>query len=197
MAFMNGNGFNNQNNNNGNGEKQKTNFRIGKLYGEDGIMDVTMWASQTGIFTILTIKQAVGKDPSTGNNVYEQKMPNELPRLFMNTTKLDVLMRVMMENKPATANFTMDGKSKVTVAGDGSKVKFTITDGNKGERSITFKSTNIGSTQVFPEWNILCEYLKICYKKALCNKLDPEEFSMVMGGAEDNSDDNPFENNMR
>ena len=58
MAFMNNNGFNNQNNQQ-QGDKPKTNFNIGKLHGEDGIMNVTMWVSdKKSIFTIFSIKQA-------------------------------------------------------------------------------------------------------------------------------------------
>ena len=83
MGFQPNNNFNNMNNNQG-GEKKKTNFRIGKIWGADGQLDVSVWVADTGARTILSIKSAVGKDPSTGNNVYEQKMPNELPRFFMN-----------------------------------------------------------------------------------------------------------------
>ena len=95
MGFQTNNNFNNTNNQNG--DKKKTNFRIGKIWGSDGQIDVSVWVADTGARTILSIKSAVGKDPSTGNNVYEQKMPNELPRFFMN---LD-LSRVFIEDSPS------------------------------------------------------------------------------------------------
>jgi hypothetical protein len=193
MAFMNNNNFSNSNNNGG--EKKKTNFKVGKLYGEDGIMDISVWKSDTGCFTILSVKSAVGKDPSTGAPVYEQKMPNELPRVFLNQKLLYVLLKALEANDPATANFTIEGRSKVTVAGSGSTVKMTLVDPKNGERSITFKSTQAGSSTVFAEYAILQRYLEICFKKALINKLDPDEFGMAVGSddtAEATNEDSPF-----
>lgn len=194
MAFMNNNNFSNSNNNNG-GEKKKTNFKIGKLYGEDGIMDISVWKSDTGCFTILSVKSAVGKDPSTGAPVYEQKMPNELPRVFLNTKNLFVLLEALKGNDPATANFTIDGRSKLTVTGNGSTVKLTIVDQKNGERVITFKSTQVGSSTIFAEYVILQKYLEICFKKAIVNKLDHDEFAMVVAGNDDadaTGEDSPF-----
>ena len=73
MAFQT-NQFNNGNSGmNQGGEKKKTNFRVGKVYGTDGTIDVSIWNSDKGgVYAILSCKAAVGKDPSTGANVYEQ-----------------------------------------------------------------------------------------------------------------------------
>ena len=193
MAFMNNNGFNNQNNQQ-QGDKPKTNFNIGKLHGEDGIMNVTMWVSdKKSIFTIFSIKHAIGKDPTTGTNVYEQKQPKELPRIFMNPTKLETLLAVMNEvTDPGTVNFVLEGKSNLTIQGGGNTVKFTISDKQLGDRTITFKSTQFGTKNLFPEWNMLKKYLEVCNKKVIYNNLDPDEFGMVMGSNDDATDDNPL-----
>ena len=58
MGFQPNNNFNNMNNNQG-GEKKKTNFRIGKIWGADGQLDVSVWVADTGARTILSIKSAV------------------------------------------------------------------------------------------------------------------------------------------
>ena len=61
MAFNNFNGNFNNNSNNGGEPKKKSNFRVGKLYGSDGILDVSVWNSDKGgVYCILNIKQAVG-----------------------------------------------------------------------------------------------------------------------------------------
>lgn len=193
MAFMNNGGFNNANNNGG-GEKKKSNFRVGKLYGDDGIMDITVWKSDTGIFTILSIKASVGKDPSTGAPVYEQKAPNELPRVFLNGSKLCTLIEAMTKNDPAKANFTLDGRSKITFQATSGAVKVTINDPKNGDRTVTFPSVTCADATIFAEYSMMIEYLKMCYRKMLTNKLDPEEFAAVINTSNDGDGDeeSPF-----
>lgn len=192
MGFQTNNNFNNTNNQNG--DKKKTNFRIGKIWGSDGQIDVSVWVADTGARTILSIKSAVGKDPSTGNNVYEQKMPNELPRFFMN---LD-LSRVFIEAVEHThdlgsINMVIDkgGNNKLSVVGQGNSIKLTIDSAKQGSRTITFESTSVGSMNIHASFKNLVEYIKIGYKKALTAKLDPDEFGMALG-TEDSGDDLPI-----
>lgn len=192
MAFQTNNNFNG---NNQNGEKKKTNFRIGKIWGSDGQLDVSVWVADTGARTILSIKSAVGKDPSTGNNVYEQKMPAELPRFFMN---LD-LSRAFIEAVEAvqdlgSINFVIDKgqNNKLTVQGQGGSIKMTIDSPKQGSRTITFEALQVGSMTIHSSFKNLVEYIKIGYRKALTNKLDPEEFGMAMNTDDSNNDDLPI-----
>lgn len=189
MAFQMNNNFNNSNNQNG--DKKKTNFRIGKIWSSDGQLDVSVWVADTGARTILSIKSAVGKDPSTGNNVYEQKMPNELPRFFMNVD----LSRAFIEAVESTSdlgaiNIVLDkgGNNKLTVVGQGNSIKMTLDSPKQGSRTITFDSTPVGSKNIHAAFKNLVEYIKFGYKKALTNKLDPDEFGMAIGSDESNDD---------
>lgn len=192
MGFQSNNNFNNSNNQSG--DKKKTNFRIGKIWGSDGQLDVSVWVADTGARTIISIKSAVGKDPSTGNNVYEQKMPNELPRFFMNVD----LSRAFIDAVEATPdlgsiNIVLDkgGNNKLTVIGQGNSIKLTIDSPKQGSRTITFESTPVGNNNIHASFKNLIEYIKFGYKKALTNKLDPDEFGMVVG-SDDSNDDQPF-----
>ena len=104
MGFINNGGFNNVNQNNNGEQKKKVNFKMGTVYGDDGTMDIGIWTSDSGVFAIFTIKQEVGKDPSTGKGVYETKPPKELPRLFMNRDKMCLLYHAMQHfDKPGEA----------------------------------------------------------------------------------------------
>lgn len=192
MGFQTNNNFNNTNNQNG--DKKKTNFRIGKIWGSDGQLDVSVWVADTGARTILSIKSAVGKDPSTGNNVYEQKMPNELPRFFMNAD----LSRAVIEAVESTPdlgslNMTIDkgGNNRLSIVGQGNSIKLTIDSPKQGSRTITFDSISVGSKNIHASFKNLIEYIKIGYKKAITAKLDPDEFAMAVG-SDDSNDDMPI-----
>lgn len=193
MPFNTNNNFNNNSNNNG-GEKKKTNFRLGKVWGSDGQLDVSIWVADTGVRAILSIKSAVGKDPSTGANVLEQKMPNELPRFFMNIDLLRAFIDVV-EATPdlGSVNIVLDkgNAGKLTIIGQGSSIKLTIDSAKQGSRTITFDSIGVGNKNIHAAFRNLCEYMKIAYRKALTNKLDPEEFGMAVNGG-DNDDDLPI-----
>lgn len=183
------NNFNNSNNQTG--DKKKTNFRIGKIWGSDGQLDVSIWVVDTGPRTILSIKSAVGKDPSTGNNVYEQKMPNELPRFFMNVDLSRAFIEAVEDTQDLGAiNIVLDkgGNNKLTVVGQGNSIKMTIDSAKQGSRTITFDSTPVGSKNIHASFKNLVEYIKFGYKKALTNKLDPDEFGMALGSDESNDD---------
>lgn len=183
------NNFNNSNNQTG--DKKKTNFRIGKIWGSDGQLDVSVWVADTGARTILSIKSAVGKDPSTGNNVYEQKMPNELPRFFMNADLSRAFIEAVENTQDLGAiNIVLDkgGNNKLTVVGQGNSIKMTLDSAKQGSRTITFDSTPVGSKNIHASFKNLVEYIKFGYKKALTNKLDPDEFGMALGSDESNDD---------
>lgn len=194
MSFNNNNNFNNSGNQGG--EKKKTNFRIGKIWGSDGQLDVSMWLSDTGARTILSIKSAVGKDPSTGANVLEQKMPNELPRFFLAAN----VMKAVIDAVAATPDLgkislTVDkgNNNKLTVMGQGNQIKITIDSQKQGSRTITLDGVIVSGNCVHADFLVLVDYLKICYKKAITAKLDPDEFGMVVADSNGEDDGNvPF-----
>lgn len=195
MAFQQTNQQFGNNNMNQGGEKKKTNFRVGKVYGTDGTVDVSVWNSDKGgCYTILSIKAAVGKDPSTGANVYEQKMSGELPSIFMNLEIVRAFLEGVKNQDPSTLNATIDTKrgSKMIINGQGSSVKLTIENQKTGNRTVTFDAIPVGNTNIHANWFNLIDMVDICYKKALLNKLDPDEFAMVMSGDDNNSVDTPF-----
>lgn len=194
MSFNNNNNFNNSGNQGG--EKKKTNFRIGKIWGSDGQLDVSMWLSDTGARTILSIKSAVGKDPSTGANVLEQKMPNELPRFFLAAN----MMKAVIDAVSATPDLgkislTVDkgNNNKLTVMGQGNQIKITIDSQKQGSRTITLDGVMVSGNCVHADFLVLVDYLKICYKKAITAKLDPDEFGMAVADSNGEDDGNvPF-----
>lgn len=191
MAF---NQTNNQfGNSNQGGEKKKSNFRVGKAYGSDGTLDVSVWNSDKGgCYCIFSIKAAVGKDPSTGANVYEQKMSGELPSIFMNIEILRAFLDGVKSQDPSTINATIDTKrgSKMTIVGSGTSIKLTIDNQKTGTRTITFDAIPVGSANIHATWSNLIDMAEICFKKAIRNKLDPEEFAMAV--SDENSDEEPF-----
>lgn len=193
MAFGNNNNFNNSGNQGG--EKKKTNFKVGKIYGTDGIMDVVTWVADTGVRCVLSIKSAVGKDPSTGNNVYEQKMPNELPRFFMTASHMNALINCIEQSgDPSNINIVLPKANgdKLTISGQGSQIKITIDHSKTGSRTITLEAVSLNNKNIHADFNILVEYLKIVYKKAIYNKLDPEEFGMVTAAESESTEETPF-----
>ena len=192
MAFQQNNFAQSNQSNQQQGEKKKSNFRVGRIYGADGTMDVSIWNSDKGgCYCILSIKAAIGKDPSTGGNVYEQKMSGELPSIFMNPEIVRTLIESMKSQKPETIETSIDtGRgSKMSIAGNGNSVKITIDNQKTGNRSITFDAVPAGATSVHANFLNLVDMIGICYRKAITNKLDPEEFAMATGEA---SDEAPF-----
>ncbi len=195
MPFQNSpNGFNNQNNSNSQGEKKRTNFPVGKLYAKDAIMAITVWKSDSTVYTILSAKQAVGKDPSTNTNVYEQKMPNELPRVFLNPEDLRAFIEaadISPITKGGSGSFTIaprSGKSSVSVNGNNGQIIITFKS-DKGTRTATFDAVTVGDINIpNPSWKNLLDLLKVALNKALYAKLDADEFGTALaataGGAD-------------
>lgn len=177
------------------GEKKKSNFRVGRIYGTDGTMDVSVWNSEKGgCYSILSIKSAVGKDPSTGANVYEQKMNSELPSIFMNTEIVRAFIEAAKTQKPETINMSVDTTkgAEISVVGNGNSIKITINNKKTGTRTITIDAVPTGSTYVHANFLNLIDMMDICFKKAIRNKLDPDEFAMATGETENGSLESPF-----
>lgn len=175
------------------GEKKKTNFRVGRVYATDGTVDVSVWNSDKGgCYCIISIKAAVGKDPSTGANVYEQKMSGELPSIVMNLEMVRAFIEAIKMQTSDNFNIKLDTNrgSAITVAVSGPTVKLTIDHTKNGSRTVTFDAVPVGSTSVNANWKNLIDMVEICFKKAIRNKLDPEEFAMI--GSDEESSDMPI-----
>lgn len=180
------------NNNTQTEEKKKTNFRVGKIYCTDGTIDVSVWNSDKGgCYAILSIKAAVGKDPSTGANVYEQKMSGELPSICMNIEIVRALIDAVKGADPGTLNINIDTKrgAKMSMVGSGGSVKITIDNQKTGSRTVTLDSISVGPKNIHANFNNLMDMINICFKKAIHNKLDAGEFAVVFG---ENSEEVPF-----
>lgn len=199
MAFMNNNGGFNNNQQSNNGEpKKKVNFKVGKdIYGDDGRLTVGTWNSDKGgTYATLRITSAVGKDPSTKANVYEQKMSGELPTVYLNGENLCVLMMAMADTTPENCDFTIDcGRSKITFKGAGTQYTITIENQKTGSRTITLKSIPAGDKNYHPSWKLLLDKLKIVDKKIAFGSVDMDEFGVAFtnsDAATAESDDTPF-----
>lgn len=196
MAFMNNNGgFNNSNNNNG-GDKKKVNFRVGRVYGEDGILDISIWNSDKGgTYAVMSIKAAIGKDPSTGMNAYEQKMSGELPSCFMNTENVCAVIMAMEKQNPENVKIDLNfGRSSLKMIGSGDTYKIVIDNQKNGSRTITMKAIQVNdSDKMHASYRIILEHLKLCYKKSLRAKVDAEEFATALAGESTQDDETtPF-----
>jgi len=190
MPFQNSNGFNNQNASQG--EKKKTNFPVGRLFGTDAVMNLSVWNSDSAVYTIFSIKQSVGKDPTTGGNVYEQKMPNELPRVFMNPEILTAFTtgcESLDITQSVTIQIPQKNGSKITIATNDSQVKITLETQKQGTRTVTFEPIPFGSTKINSQWKNMLYLLNIAMKKALLAKLDTAEFGTAIAASGDAADE--------
>lgn len=184
MPWQNTNSQNYANQNQSSGDKKRTNFPVGRLFGSDGKLNVTIWNSDSAVYTIIAIAQSVGKDPTTGANVYEQKAPNELPRVFLNPENLETLLLGMNDidiNGTTTHVLPLKNGSKLTIAVNNGKVTLTTETQKQGSRSITFEPITFASSNINGNWNLFKKYLTIASNKALVAKLDPNEFAMAVG----------------
>lgn len=166
------------------GEKKKSNFNVGKLWCPDGNLMVSIWNSDKGgCYTIISAKAFVGKDPSTGANVPEQKMSGELPSIFMNSEILRGLLDAIEDCRDdfGKLNITIDTNrgSKMTMTGLGSSIKVVIESQKNGSRTVTLESIPVGNKNYHANFENLIKYLNICYDKAIRNKLDPDEFPVT------------------
>lgn len=190
MAF---NNYNNGNTNNSSGDGEKrTNFPVCKIWGSDGTINASIWCNDTGVYTILSGKISVGKDPNTGNNVYEQKKPSELPRFFLNLSLLKALIDSCENTDPSQLNVVIDKGQKggkLAITGSQTDVKFLIDSGKPGigSREITVPAHTISGRPVHSDFAIFLDYMKTCYRKALYQKLDPEEFGTAIASSEDDN----------
>ena len=192
MAF----GQNNNFNKNQNGDKKRTNFPINKFWGTNGRLELTMWLADGGAITIFTIKQEVGKDPSTNASVLENKGPNELPKFYLRMGELRGLIDVLEENVNKS-DFSLcrdkgNDKGKITFDMRNNVLTITIDGTKQGSRTLTIDSISFGTSAKNAELKNIIESLKIAYKKSLTAKLDPEAFAFAVNGGGDDDTQTPF-----
>jgi hypothetical protein len=165
MAFtQNNNNFGQANNNNG-GEQTKSNFRIGKIYGTDGIVETSCWKSGNGVLYIsMSIRQQIGKDPQ-GRTNFESGLAKERPSVLMRADNARAFYEYLAARKPETINVEFapwadNPNSKISVIGSNNNVKVIITD-QKGKRELNVESTPIGGEYVNGNWlNFLAQFKK-------------------------------------
>lgn len=196
MPFQQNNNFNS---NNGE-EKKRTNFKVGRIYGSDGQIDVDLWKSEKGgTYATATIKRKLADDPSTGGGVYDTRMSKDLPSIVLNAENTIALLNYFEGYNDETiskANFTLDTQrgAKIGIVGSSTNVKLTIENQKNGSATVTLSAIPVGPRNIHSQFILFLKYLAICSKKQLFNKLDPDEFSTVIanGGSDDNDEDAPF-----
>jgi hypothetical protein len=177
MAFQ-SNNYGNNNQQGGGSGKPKSNFRIGRIIGGDGRLDVTMWNSQQGGWKcVMTIYSKIGEDPNTKAPSYENKAPNELPGVYLNPTHVRALMEYLENKDFSQSGGAMTvGKSKFIFGVKDGNPTFGISTDGKGERTMTVLPIEIGDKKISAEIGRFKDLLSICYQKGLRGRLDPDEF---------------------
>lgn len=187
MSFQSNYGGGNSNNQQQDGEKKKTNFPLGRFYGSDGLLVLSIWLSQSSVNTIFQIKQSVGKDPGTGMNVFENKGPTEMPRIFLKPDQLRVLLEAM-KTRDSVDYTPNEGNSRITITGIKSgDIKITIAEKKHPQpRVITFPAVPVGDTNVQNgNWANIIQVLQIALDRALLIKLNPDSFTDANPAAAD------------
>lgn len=166
------NNFNNQNNQNGE-EKPKTNFKYGRIRSVDGLLEVGIWINQYGITGKIFIRQACGKDPSTGANIYENKPPMELPQGYLDRERLRLFIDAVEDNNYQNLDFQLGATSTIKVTSEGNNVKITLTNSKTNDtRTVTLEGTMINGKVYNAPLRTLVSWFKIAYNKALTVKIN-------------------------
>lgn len=196
MAFQTNPNFNNANTNNNGEAPKKKNIRVAKIDTDDGRLNITVWRSDRGgIYVVLNMMAAAGKDPQTGRVMYEQRMPNELPSIYMTASyALGLLDAINMQkcNEAANLNFQYKVRDNVlNVSSEGTNIKMTLESPKTGSRNMTFQGMQVGTGVVHPTWHYFQKMLKMAVDKVLYARLDPDEFN-VNTGADDVDETSPW-----
>lgn len=194
MAFMQSNqGFNS---NNTGDTKKKSNLQVAKIDTEDGRLTMTVWRSDRGgIYLVMSILKAVGKDPTTGRVLYEQKMPNEVPAIYLARKGADSLYEcVNMQNVQGDATLRCQVKSDrgdlLTVEPRDGGLYLMIENTKTGVAGMTFKPVPCGVANIHADWKMLRDMVAVAVHKLKYDKLDPEEFNV--NNKDMNDEDSPF-----
>lgn len=179
MAFQQNNQFPSGNNQMGGAQKKKTNFSIRTIWGNDGRMDISIWTADTGPKVVLSVKQYVGKDLDKGTNIVEQKMPNELPNIYLNPRFVRGLWQFIEKADPSTISGALEWKrndgsvdKSIIFGNENGKATITLTSANKGTRKMTFDTVSFGGNQFHSDWEEFKAAIGICLEKITTLKID-------------------------
>ena len=177
MAFIQNNNNYNQANNGGE-PQQKTNFPIGKVFGNDGTIEIRCWKSNNNaVYTNIIIRQQTGKDPQ-GHTLYEGGLIKDIPNVLFRVDSARALYEYLITKNPATVNlqdYSAPGypDSKISFQGSETGVKITITN-PKGTRSFTLGATPVGGENVNANWKNFISQFKRAIDAGIFVKTAPE-----------------------
>lgn len=196
--FSQNNNFNGNNQQNGE-QKPKENFNIVKIYATGGRVNLSMWTPSTGSKGIIRIEQSVGKDPSTGADIFENRMPSELPGFFLNQEDANVINEVISRTAPDYTNLNLDKYKKangdtISIVNTGNAIKLDIHSEKKGDRTATFSGVQVGSSMIFPGFITFARGMKLIATKIFTDKVSDPAFDKAFDAmnGEENSEDSPF-----
>lgn len=189
---------NNNFGNNINQQQEKTNWKLGRMFGKStvdssksAVLEVGFYKSKYSMFGTLSIRNEMGKD-SNGRVQFETGLNKENPSCLLNpenTASALLLCDTVMKDPSKIANlrYVLDsGRSKLEITGSDTSTTFTVTN-EIGSKSIKFDATPAGFANIHGCFAAIRELLKIVQKKQLTAKLDPDEF-----GANESSEESPF-----
>jgi hypothetical protein len=170
-------------------ERPKTNFRIDNIWGADARMNLTIWKADTGARLVISIAQFVGKDPEKGTNIVEQKMPNELPSVYLNSTVLRAMYQFIEKQNPSSMMGKLEmGNRAIEFLSESGKAVIKITAQDKPERKITFDTVTIGNETIHAGWEQFKSTVKVCLDKIATMKIDSFEELAPAGGKQEDSE---------
>ena len=187
------------NNMNGGQQTEKSNWRIGRMFGRKpdeltkaAVLEVGMYKSPYSTFCTLSVRYEMGRD---GKNriQFETGLNKENPSCLLNPEQVAALIQAceMLERDPSkipVLNYVHDGeKSKLNIVGTETYVQITVTN-EIGSKKIQFDATPAGFTNIHGCISTLKMLAKIVQKKQLNAKLDQEEF----GTNNENDEESPF-----
>lgn len=181
MAFQPNQQFPSGNQQQQGGNKKKTNFNIRTIWGIEARMDISIWVADTGPKVVISVKQYVGKDVDKGTNVVEQKMPNELPNIYLNPRFVRALWQFIEKADPSNINGSLEWKKgesvekSMTFGNDNGKATLTLEASGKGRRKITFDTVSFGGSPFHSDWEEFKAAIEICLNKITTLKMDSYE----------------------
>ena len=188
------------NNMNGGQQTEKSNWRIGRMFGRKpdeltkaAVLEVGMYKSPYSTFCTLSVRYEMGRD---GKNriQFETGLNKENPSCLLNPEQVAALIQAceMLERDPSkipVLNYVHDGeKSKLNIVGTETYVQITVTN-EIGSKKIQFDATPAGFTNIHCCMPALKDALVKIRDKQINAKLDPEEFG---NNNNDNDEDSPF-----
>lgn len=190
------NNFGNSMNNGG--QQEKTNWKIGRVFGKNpndpskaAVLEIGLYKSQYSMFATLSVRYEMGRD-SKNRVQFETGLNKENPSVLLAPESVATVLLLcdIVERDPSVVNnlkFYHDtGRSKLDIQGSETTTTFTVTN-DIGSKKIQFDATPAGFTNIHGCFPALKNALKVIQKKQLTAKLDPDEF-----GGNDNDEDSPY-----